>query len=100
MCQDCWIQAGSPKIDSPGTRAAIEALQAVGGDLPPLLDDYNVEDESLDDDMQTARDWIDKVWTEGYALKIIHAINLLRPLSEKERISVLACVDNYWKLSS
>ena len=68
------------------------------GDLPPLLDDYNVADDELDADVKTLQTWIDKVWTEGHVLKIIHAINLLRPLSESERISVLACVDGYWKL--
>ena len=98
MCSDCWSRAGMPQIDTPATREAIAAFQAADGDMGPLLEDYNVEDEFLDDDTQTLRSWIDKVWTEGHVMKIIHAINLLRPLTERERISVLACVDEYWTL--
>lgn len=99
MCISCWIDYGSPEIDNPKVRAAVEAIQAADGDLPPLLDDYNVEDDHLDSDIRTAQEWIGKHWSEGHARKVIHAISMLGECTPTERISALACVDEYWKLS-
>ena len=97
MCEDCWKEAGSPQIDNQKVRTAVEALQAADGDLGPLVDDYNVENQHIEADIQTLHGWIDQVWTEGHCLKIIHAMNCFLELSIPERYSALAWVDEFWQ---
>jgi hypothetical protein len=54
MCRGCWEEYGECVIDSPSIRAAAAAMDAVyefhcaGGNLHIVLDDWNLEDESLE----------------------------------------------------
>ena len=98
MCDDCWKRAGSPKIDSPGVRAAVAAIAECGGDLPPLLDDYNVEERALDGDEQTCKDWSGAVVIPEHAAKMLAVVQAMRPLSVQERYAALALSDGYWAL--
>lgn len=55
MCDGCWEEDGCPQIDTLAVREAAVAVAAVyaqeygacGGNLHVVLDDWNVEDESL-----------------------------------------------------
>ena len=54
MCSECWGQHGSPKIDSSSVRDAVAKIArvynfyATGGGLHIVVDDFNIDDGSID----------------------------------------------------
>jgi hypothetical protein len=54
MCYECWEEEGKPQIDTPAVREAAAAvgavyeLNGVGGNLHIVLDDWNLEDGSVE----------------------------------------------------
>ena len=54
MCYGCWEEGGTPQIDNEKVRAAVALVEAVydhscvGGNLHIVLDDWNIEDHSLE----------------------------------------------------
>lgn len=100
MCEHCWEEEGSPKIDTPEVRAAAEACRAYDDSnsyiLHIIIDDWNVRDIDLD------VDWAWSLWadqTEEQFFLARAAVDALRPLTERERMSALALMEGWWTTS-
>ena len=101
MCKQCWEEAGNPRIDNPEVRKAQQLISELyeihssGGDLHIVLDDWNVDNESLkfcyyEILLDTKLDRNDR----DLHLKVYYQLMKLTP---QERISVLALNDNLWR---
>lgn len=97
MCAGCWAEAGSPKIDNEKTRAAAAAIDRVyefsgaGGNLHIVVDDWNLEDSSLE--------WckVNAIVSEQDDEKReaeMACYTALRELTEEERYSAMAIRGN------
>lgn len=90
MCYGCWEGAGKPAILTPATTACAELVKRVydvnfmGGNLHAVIDDWNVEDESLG-------------WCREYDLLDVEkaCLNAMEALSVDERYSVLAITEGF-----
>lgn len=123
MCYGCWEEAEKPIIDTPAVRAAAASIAEVyehacmGGNLHIVLDDWNLEDGSLDfcrgciegagvmpDDGNLAechRRYNDKKRANPDPPEQLAAerrcCELLTALSVEERASALALHDGFWR---
>lgn len=99
MCENCWIEEGSPKIYNERISRVVEcvrrvyAIHGAGGSLHAVLDDWNLSDGDID-------------WCEKYAIEAhdgydpayevdryeaeTDCIAALRAISEEERYAALA----------
>lgn len=99
MCQSCWEEYGSPRIDTPAVRAAVAtindlyALCPTGGRCHVVVDDWNLEDHDLAYCEQEKR--TDETPDEESVARACLAA--LRPLSTEERASALALEADYWQ---
>lgn len=90
MCRHCWSDYGAPDNDSEEVRAAVSLISAVfdehlaGGALHIVIDDWNLEDDSLD-------------WCQSKKLTPAEkaCLKALRSLSVADRASALARFDGY-----
>lgn len=122
MCENCWAEAGSPRIDNEKVRAvqpliaAVYKYSHVGGNLHIVLDDFNVRDRDLE--------CCQKIIADGGVLKMpagsvaflgvpagtpetdpvsgeqLHAeltcLEALRAMTVEERASAIALFDGFW----
>lgn len=122
MCYGCWQEYGSPIIDTPAIRAAALAVSevyqfsAVGGNLHIVLDDWNIEDESLafcaeqiankgwkdDRPLTAAMEFMRHPWPDAEdklaAEQRCH--DLLSALSIEHRAAALALQSEFWCISN
>jgi len=95
MCRECWIVTGSVALDGERVARGVELVERVraqrhccgaarGGGLHVVLDDWNVEDESLD-------------WCLALDLTDVEREcgEWLRALTVAERVSILARVEGF-----
>jgi hypothetical protein len=100
MCSACWSEEGEPAINTPAVREAAAAVEAVynhscvGGNLHIVLDDWNIEDDSL----EFCRVQIERGdhGTEEERATERRCHDLMRALSVPERASALALYSGYW----
>lgn len=105
MCYGCWEEAGFPKFDSPKIREAARLVTTlyempdggVGGNLHIVTDDWNLETEHLewcrDHIVKGGNDWIE---SEEQRILEMQILELMLPMTEAERFSVLAFEAGYW----
>lgn len=100
MCEGCWIEAGSPAIDTPSVRrlaALTDAAERAGeefGALHIVISDWNVEDEHLLWCIGPENSADVALTPEGAAFAAFAL-----QLSEVERTSALALNAGYWASS-
>lgn len=119
MCYGCWTEEGMPQIDTPTVRAAALAVaevyqhSCVGGNLHIVLDDWNLEDDSLEFcAKQIAAGGYKRSETHSKVLGVRdddspeklaaeqRCHDLFAALTMKERASALALNDGFWNLAS
>jgi hypothetical protein len=97
MCYGCWQEMGKPAIVTEATKAAAEAVRAlyeinaVGGAMHIVTDDWNIEDHSLEfcsKEIEAGDHWSFKDAGAREAAKLV--CDLMSPMTEDERASVLA----------
>lgn len=101
MCEQCWKDAGSPRMNNSKVRAAAELISAVyehhdcGGGLHIILDDWNVENGHLEfckghlEDPKYQGNPHDNVTTERLNAER-SCLRALTHLTKDERLSALA----------
>lgn len=95
MCESCWEEEGSPCVDSPEVRAAAKLVAEVyefapsGGNLHIMLDDWNLEDDSVEFCRRWLRDHVEGPGEET-------CLTAFEAMSEKERYSALALHSGFW----
>jgi|SRR5271166_2387076 len=109
MCTDCWREFGSPQIDSPAVRVARDLIARVydvsltGGGLHVVVDDYNLDDATLDQILcqpvqAHARCGPSRA---GFGLTLSkverQCAEALRKMTVAERASALALFDGFWR---
>jgi hypothetical protein len=110
MCQGCWKERGSPSLTNDKIKAAAELIAGVyehhgcGGGLHIIVDDWNLEDSSL----QFCEDYIEKpeyrasrndeVTDERLEAERA-CLRALKAMTEEERASALALYDGYVQVS-
>jgi hypothetical protein len=102
MCQTCYKDYGSPKIITPATLEAAKLIEEVfewssgGGNLHIVIDDWNLDDDSLDfcdTEIRTDDPSCDeKLEAERKCL------DALRKMTLEERASTLAIHDEFIKV--
>ena len=106
MCENCWIEAGSPKIDNERVREAArlanelyEKVSPVGGPLHIQLDDYNLDcfnGPTLEEEDPYAWGlWEDELDDEQKQL-CRRTYQAFKVLTIDERYSALALDDGHW----
>jgi len=91
MCDVCWVGYGSPRIEGPKIEVGIVHVQQVyaakggsmGGGLHVVLDDWNIEDESIESALKEDLDSSTLTFTE------VQCARYLLTLTLAERASVL-----------
>lgn len=104
MCEHCWQELGSPRIDTPAVRAAVAAIQVLGEgeeSLPfhAVLDDFNVENEHMIAAVRRVAEELDStivLFGVPAAGRQMQVINTLCPLSPVERMSAIALAWEIW----
>lgn len=100
MCFGCWEEYEKPENDSAEIRATVVAVakvyefSSVGGNLHIAIDDWNIDDDSLDSCERFIKEnsheaSAEQIQAEKYCLE------LLRQLTEIERASALARYDGF-----
>lgn len=101
MCQTCWEDHDSPTINTPAVRNAAELIHRVyqhepaGGYLHVVIDDWNLDDHSLNVCIQDIHDNELNYEPHRTALQA-ECAEALRALTTAERASALALEDGYW----
>lgn len=101
MCQNCWIEAGSPIVVSPETTHALKLIEKVyafsptGGNLHLQLDDDNLEDAFF----ASFEPFIDDAPAEQLRVEQ-ECFQLLASMSEDARRTVVGIYDGYISLPS
>jgi hypothetical protein len=95
MCYGCWEEAGKPQINTPAVREAARLAEVVyehscvGGNLHITLDDWNVEDSSLEFCRGSIRDNVNEGDAEQLAAELA-CLEAFAKLTVEERYSALA----------
>jgi hypothetical protein len=109
MCSGCWEDYGKPELNSPEIQYALRAVQevyeysCVGGGLHIVLDDWNLEDSSVEwcaVHLESPEHWEylqrDKPDLASAQLAAERrCLALFQPLTVAERASVLARLDGF-----
>lgn len=97
MCWGCWEEAGKPAMVTPAILAAVASVKRVfdlhcmGGNLHIVIDDWNLEDDHLAFCRgEVARGLSGNSHDSPLRAAEMDCLNLLEPMSEQERASVLA----------
>jgi hypothetical protein len=99
MCENCWKEYGSPRIDTQEIREAAILIKAVydyhptAGNLHCQLDDWNIDDDFFRD----YECYIENTSEEQREAEI-KCFYALKILSEEERASALGLHDGYWEV--
>jgi hypothetical protein len=115
MCHACYVEYGSPTLDTTAIRAVapladvVYAFSCVGGNLHIVLDDWNLEDENLEFCQQCLdrKGLPDPSWpgsafdrreeTAPDQLAAEQAcLDALKALTIEERASAMAYFDGVW----
>lgn len=97
MCENCWREYGSPKLDSPQIREAIPLIGDVykyhlaGGALHIVLDDWNLDDN----DIKHCRDYVADDTEPEQRDAELACLECFSNLSIDERASALARYDGF-----
>ncbi len=103
MCQSCWEEMGSPKIWNEATRTGLKFARLVydqmnggaGGGLHIVLDDWNLEDDSIQhciDAKPYTRNGVDYDFTLTPVEQ--ECAKHLLTMTMDERGAMLACMDD------
>lgn len=103
MCETCWSERGSHKIVSEKTTKAAELIQAIydsedggaGGYAHIVVDDWNLEDESIDFSLNAINEG-DLAAETGHAC--LECLTFLKGLTWEERVSAMAIQNGYFSL--
>lgn len=102
MCSSCWVDYGSPKLDSLEIQQCAELIIqfymlddcGAGGVLHIVTDDWNLEDEHL----QFCRENAEKVSDYDQKDLAIRILDLMDGMNLQERASAMALFDGYIKM--
>lgn len=104
MCDSCWVERGSPIIDTPQVRAAAALLVRLDDEVPmrggmhAQLDDWNIDDVHFSGDPKADLAPLPSVYSldaRQQAL-VMETHAAMCALTEQERASALALEDGYW----
>ncbi len=99
MCEKCWGEYGSPRLDSPQIREAaslianVYSYSCVGGALHIFVDDWNLEDK----DIEFAKHHVADYKKRGQRGAELACIDQLLKLSVQERASALAIHNGFFE---
>lgn len=104
MCETCWTERGGHQIVSEKTIKAAELIQAIynsedggaGGYAHIVVDDWNLEDESIDFSLNAIK--------EGYLAAetgqtCLECLTFMKGLTWEERVSAMAIHREYIKMN-
>lgn len=103
MCYGCYEEAGSPKIINEKTKRAAMLITnlyeqpgcGAGGYAHVVVDDWNLDDIAIGHCIASAEkgefDWV----SENGRIASLDTLRFLAELTEDERVSALAIVDNF-----
>ena len=103
MCYECYEEAGKPAIVNDKTKKAAELIKdlyeqdgcEVGGYAHIVTDDWNLEDGNIDWCITKAEKGEYEDISEEGRQACINTLKCLKELTEDERYSALALVDNF-----
>ena len=103
MCYGCYEEAGKPAIVNDKTKKAAELIKdlykqdgcGVGGYAHVVTDDWNLEDGNIDWCITEAEKGEYEHISEEGKHACINTLKYLKGLTEDERYSALALVDNF-----
>lgn len=103
MCYGCYEEAGKPAIVNDKTKKAAELIKdlyeqdgcGVGGYAHIVTDDWNLEDGNIDWCITEAEKGEYEHISEEGRQACINTLKCLKELTEDERYSALALVDNF-----
>ena len=107
MCDSCWREYGSPKIDTVKTRAAAEAVKTLydcnflGGFMHIVVDDWNLATNHIEWCLGIAQEQNDDyahLNTPGAREASLQVGRLFLGLNEKERAAALGLADGFWNV--
>lgn len=108
MCQGCWEKYGSPRIVNEKTKAAAELISGVydhgacGGGLHIVVDDWNLDDASVDfcGDLVEGPGYPREFHAGAEQIEAERAcLRALKDMTVIERASALALYDGYFGIS-
>lgn len=102
MCYSCYEEAGKPAIINEKTKKAAELIIAIyiedncdlGGYAHIVVDDWNLDDLSIDYCIGVANEGSSDITEEGKQA-CLSCLNHLKTLSEDERYSAMALAENF-----
>lgn len=109
MCESCWEENGSPKIDNARVRFVSDLIKSLyeshasGGHAHVIVDDFNVSDDTIVwsfNDIMDQAEKLDPSDMECNPVEIVKSafvICAMLFLTREERASALALHDGYWK---
>lgn len=103
MCYSCYEDAGCPNIVNEKTKKAAELIKylyeqdgcGVGGYAHIVVDDWNLEDSSIDWCILEAEKGAYEHIPEESRIVCIDVLNFLKELTESERYSTMAIADGF-----
>ena len=103
MCENCYIEEGSPKIVTPYIMDAVNKIKILyatesgelGGYGHIVFDDWNLEDHSIRSSIDSAFNCEYKK-LEASKWEAVNALVAIYRLSEQERYSAMAIVDGFF----
>jgi len=97
MCEGCWEEHGSPKIDNAKVRAAARLVRRLyetfptGGNLHIITDDWNISDRDIE-------------FCSGFKSEMkpdeLACLNAFSEMTKAERASALGLVDEFWEFDT
>jgi hypothetical protein len=102
MCYTCYQEEGAPRLDTSLVREAARLIaevykfSCVGGHLHIAIDDYNVDNCSLDFCEKSRQ--ADSEISDGQRIAEMLCLESLRALSEPERVSAIGLHDGFWSV--
>lgn len=109
MCELCWEENGSPKIDNARVRFVSELIASLyeshvsGGHAHVIVDDFNVSNDTIvwafNNIMEQAEKFnpADEEYNPVEVVRSSFVICAMLFLAREERASALALHDGYWK---
>jgi hypothetical protein len=102
MCQECYIENGSPRIDNEKTQKAADLIDAVyslpnggaGGYAHIVLDDWNLDDSSIDLCIEAAKEGKYDLGEEVQKASL-ECMQFMKELTMEERASAMAITSGY-----
>lgn len=103
MCENCYVEYGSPKIINENTIKASELIAKIydcemggaGGFAHTVVDDWNLGDSNIDFCLNDAKTNVDADYPEETLNACVECLEFLKNLSLEERASALAIYDKF-----